>query len=82
MVIVPVFSLLNRRPVPTGLFLGLFFALYGPIRFWMDTLRTGDARYLGWTPGQYVALAATLIGLSVLVYIVRQSRNAKRNEKD
>lgn len=61
-----VFLALDRRRRPDGFFIGLFFALYGPVRFSLDVLRTGDARYLGWTPGQYLSLLATLVGLAIL----------------
>ena len=67
------FLLLDRRPRPTGFYLGLFLTLYGPVRFVLDTLRTGDARYLGWTPGQYIAILATLAGLALLVTAVRRA---------
>jgi len=70
--IAALFYALDRKPRPNGFFLGLFLALYGPVRFVLDTLRTGDARYLGWTPGQYVAILATLAGLAVLVAAVRR----------
>ena len=62
---------------PAGFFLGLFFALYGPVRFALDSLRIGDARYGGWTPGQYLSILATLGGLAVLVAVLaRGSRTA------
>jgi hypothetical protein len=32
----------------------------------MDALRVGDVRYLGWTPGQYMSVLATLIGVGTL----------------
>jgi phosphatidylglycerol:prolipoprotein diacylglycerol transferase len=60
------FSWLARTPRPTGTFLGLFFAIYGPARFLLDGLRVGEIRYLGWTPGQYASLAATLLGVTLL----------------
>jgi phosphatidylglycerol:prolipoprotein diacylglycerol transferase len=66
------FFWLDRRPRPNGFFLGLFLTLYGPVRFTLDTLRTGDARYLGWTPGQYVAILATLAGLALLIAALRR----------
>jgi phosphatidylglycerol:prolipoprotein diacylglycerol transferase len=66
------FAWLVRSARPTGFYLGLFLTLYGPVRFAMDMLRTGDARYLGWTPGQYVALAATAIGLWIFVGALRR----------
>jgi phosphatidylglycerol:prolipoprotein diacylglycerol transferase len=60
------FAWLGRRHRPPGFFLGLFFALYGPARFGLDALRVFDARYLGWTPAQYLALASTAMGLCIL----------------
>ena len=66
------FLALDRRPRPTGFWVGLFFALYGPARFAMDALRTGDARYLGWTPAQYLMLGATLAGCAVLWAVLRR----------
>jgi phosphatidylglycerol:prolipoprotein diacylglycerol transferase len=68
------FLLLDRRPRPTGFFVGLFFTLYGPVRFRLDALRTGDERYLGWTPGQYASLAALFFGLGLLVWVFRRGR--------
>ncbi len=66
------FFFLDRRPRPSGFFLGLFLALYGPVRFAMDTLRTGDARYLGWTPGQYLSILVAVGGLALLVRALRR----------
>ncbi len=65
------FWLLGRRRWPDGFFIGLFFALYGPVRFAMDTLRVAEARYLGWTPGQYLSVLATLVGVGSLLYVLR-----------
>jgi hypothetical protein len=39
-----------------GTFLASFIALYMPIRFALDFLRVGDARYFGLTPAQWVAM--------------------------
>jgi phosphatidylglycerol:prolipoprotein diacylglycerol transferase len=64
--IAAIFMVADRKARPTGFFLALFFTLYGPVRFALDMLRTGDERYLGWTPGQYASLAATLFGLGLL----------------
>ena len=69
------FHLLGRRPRATGLYLALFFVLYGPVRFLLDTLRATDVRYGGWTPGQYGSLLATLLGLWMLRAVMR-TRNA------
>ena len=68
------FLLLDRRPRPTGFFVGLFFTLYGPVRFGLDALRTGDERYLGWTPGQYASVGAALFGMGLLFWVFQRSR--------
>jgi prolipoprotein diacylglyceryltransferase len=66
------FIRLGGRPRPPGFYIGLFFALYGPVRFVLDALRVADARYAGWTPGQYLSIVATIIGLSVLALVFRR----------
>lgn len=70
--IVLLFIALGRRPRPSGLYIGLFFALYGPVRFLLDALRVDDARYAGWTPGQYMSIVATLVGVAVLIAVLRR----------
>jgi phosphatidylglycerol:prolipoprotein diacylglycerol transferase len=65
------FAVLDRWRWPDGFFIGLFFVLYGPVRFALDTLRVGEARYLGWTPAQYLSLLAAAAGLLVLVTALR-----------
>ncbi len=73
--IVPVailwFGLDRSRRWPPGFFVGLFFALYGPVRFGLDTLRVADARYLGWTPGQYASLGVAALGAALLAASLR-----------
>jgi phosphatidylglycerol:prolipoprotein diacylglycerol transferase len=71
-VIAGVFLALDRHSRPTGFFIALFFVLYGPVRFILDTLRTEDARYLGWTPGMYASIAMTLLGVGALVALRRR----------
>jgi phosphatidylglycerol---prolipoprotein diacylglyceryl transferase len=66
------FFWLGRSERPVGFFSGLFFALYGPARFAMDTLRNEDARYLGWTPAQYLCVVATLAGVALVVWSLRR----------
>jgi phosphatidylglycerol:prolipoprotein diacylglycerol transferase len=68
------FFVLGRSPRPLGFFSGLYFALYGPARFAMDVLRNEDARYLGWTPAQYLCVAATLAGLTLVAWSLRRAR--------
>jgi len=70
------FAWLGRRRWPDGFFIGLFFTLYGPVRFVMDSLRVSEARYLDWTPGQYLSVAATLIGLGILAAVLSRRRSA------
>jgi phosphatidylglycerol:prolipoprotein diacylglycerol transferase len=67
------FLWLGRRPRPTGFFIGLFFAVYGPARFAMDMLRNEDARYLGWTPAQYLCLATALAGTALVLWSLRRA---------
>jgi phosphatidylglycerol:prolipoprotein diacylglycerol transferase len=56
------FLALDRRGAltsyPAGFTSALFFGLYGPGRFALDFLRVGEARYLGWTPAQWLMLGA------------------------
>jgi phosphatidylglycerol:prolipoprotein diacylglycerol transferase len=70
------FLALDQRPRPTGFFIALFFALYGPVRFALDVLRIGDTRYFGWTPGQYVSIAAALFGAWLSRAISKRARRA------
>jgi phosphatidylglycerol:prolipoprotein diacylglycerol transferase len=71
LVIAAAFLLLDRRRWPTGFFLGLFFTLYGPVRFALDILRADDARYLGWTPGQFFSVATSVFGVVLLIRVLR-----------
>ncbi len=54
---------LPRRPRPVGATTALTLAIYAPGRFLLDTLRTGDRRYLGLTPAQYGCFV--LLGLAL-----------------
>jgi phosphatidylglycerol:prolipoprotein diacylglycerol transferase len=78
----PLFALLDRRPRPVGFYFALFFLLYCPIRFVLDTLRTGDPRYtaLAWTPGQFACVAGTLFGAAILVWLLRNRVGAAVTE--
>lgn len=60
LVVVPIVRVLDRRRKaerPAGMFVAVFILLYMPVRFALDFLRVGDARYAGLTPAQWVALA-------------------------
>ena len=71
-----VFLVVDRWKVPDGFWVGLFFTLYGPVRFAMDALRITDVRYAGWTPGQYLSVAAFVIGVGVLAWVLRPAARA------
>jgi phosphatidylglycerol---prolipoprotein diacylglyceryl transferase len=73
---VPAFLVLDRKSRPPGFFLIAFLLLYVPVRFFLDFLRIGDARYLGLTPAQYAGIA---IFLAAVYFPVRLAR---RKEKE
>lgn len=55
-VIVPLFLWLDREERRPGFWVGAFVVSYAPVRFALDFLRVGDARYLALTPAQWAAL--------------------------
>jgi phosphatidylglycerol:prolipoprotein diacylglycerol transferase len=70
------FAALGRRARPPGFFLGLFFSVYGPVRFLLDTLRSEDLRHLGWTPAQYLCVASSVAGAWILLRALRARQGA------
>jgi phosphatidylglycerol:prolipoprotein diacylglycerol transferase len=58
---------------PPGFFFALFFALYGPGRFALDFLRVGEARYVGFTPAQWLMAGASIAALGWLLRPARQA---------
>ena len=73
---VPAFLVLDRKSRPPGFFLIAFLLLYVPVRFFLDFLRIGDARYFGLTPAQYAGIAVFLAAVYFPV------RLARRKEKE
>ncbi|MFA6148175.1 MAG: prolipoprotein diacylglyceryl transferase family protein [bacterium] len=69
---VPAFLLLDRKPRPPAFFLVAFPLLYVPVRFFLDFLRIGDARYFGLTPGQYAGIAVFLASVFFMIRIARR----------
>jgi len=74
------FLWLDRKPRKPGFFICLLGVLYGPARWWMDTLRpeSTDNRwfagtFIEMTPGQFWALAFFLVSLYGLVMRMRSS---------
>ena len=78
-VVVPAVLLMDHRrrgDRPAGRFAALFILLYMPVRFALDFLRVGDARYGGLTPAQWTALVL-LCGLPVMwFWWRRQARSS------
>lgn len=62
-----IYSLKNVRPF-RGFHPALMLILYAPVRFIFDYLRIADARYLGLTPGQYLAIGIFLFGFALMGY--------------
>jgi phosphatidylglycerol---prolipoprotein diacylglyceryl transferase len=62
----------DKRHAP-GFFVGVLPLAYAPVRFLLDFLRIEDARYFGFTPGQYGSVLLVGAGLWVL-------RQAKRRQ--
>ena len=61
-----------KKPRPPGAIIGFVSVLYAPIRFPLDALRAtdiinADARYLGFTPGQWMSIALFVLGVGLLV---------------
>ena len=74
---------LHRRGVMRGRLLGLLAVAYGIARFLLDFLRArdvayADARYLGLTPAQYVALALVAYGAWAIARGPRTAGDARR----
>jgi phosphatidylglycerol:prolipoprotein diacylglycerol transferase len=65
------FLALLRSRWAAGFFFGLFFAIYGPFRLWLDTLHVDPVRYFGWTVDQYSGMAALAGGALMLIFIYR-----------
>jgi len=67
------FKWMDRKPRTPGVLVTLFWASYGPVRFFMDFLRpeSTDVRYLGLTPGQYWSVAFTVVAVWFLVKRIR-----------
>ncbi len=59
----PVTLIANRANLRAGAQFSLFAVLYGAFRFLSDSLRIGDAHYLGLTPAQYGSFVLIAFGL-------------------
>ena len=71
------FQWLGRgKPRPPGFYVGLLAAMYAPIRFLLDFLRWDDARYFGFTPGQYGSVLLWIAGFIIIRRGNRRSSTA------
>jgi phosphatidylglycerol---prolipoprotein diacylglyceryl transferase len=66
---------LSRKDRPTGTYVATFAVWYGVTRFFLDFLRVVDARYFGFTPGQYFSLLLFVFGIGIVVWIKKRSKN-------
>lgn len=74
--VIALFAFLARKPRPRGMYIALLAILYAPVRFGLDFLRAtdieqADARYFGFTPAHYAALALLGIGALVTYFVIR-----------
>ncbi|MBN8729681.1 MAG: prolipoprotein diacylglyceryl transferase [Acidobacteria bacterium] len=74
LVMIPLFVVLARRPQSRGLFLTVFFLLYGGFRLSLDTLHVDPPRYLGVTVDQWAYGSMLLLGVALAVTL-RPFRN-------
>ncbi|MEK7452165.1 MAG: prolipoprotein diacylglyceryl transferase family protein [Patescibacteria group bacterium] len=60
------FVFLARKKQNAGTFVIAFLILHGTIRFLLDYLRIGDARYFSLTPAQYVSIGMVFAGIWIM----------------
>jgi phosphatidylglycerol---prolipoprotein diacylglyceryl transferase len=63
-----------------GFTFSIIFILYAPVRFFMDFLRTQDAKYFSLTPAQYSSILMFIIGVVLFKYLY--DRNKKLEGKN
>ena len=67
LVLLPLFGLLDHGKRPRGFWLGLFLAMYGAFRVWLDTLHVAPPRYGWFSVDQWAYGSVLLLGLFILV---------------
>ena len=69
-IVIPVILLLERRRVlPRGASLGVYFALYGTVRFLTELIRTDTTfRLLGLSRNGWVSLGVVIIGVGIVLW--------------
>ena len=63
------------KPRPIGFHLALWFTLYAPVRFLLDSQRTADLLYWGLTPGQYMSIITLFFGIFFFKTMPKQRWN-------
>lgn len=63
-----------RRPLPAGTITSIVGLGYAPVRFLLDFLRTGEARYAGLTAAQYLSVALLVASVWVLLHAAARPR--------
>lgn len=56
-----------------GYLVGLLALCYAPVRFLLDFLRIDDARYFGFTPGQYSSVLLAAAGILIMRKAIRRA---------
>ncbi|MBN2195584.1 MAG: prolipoprotein diacylglyceryl transferase [Polyangiaceae bacterium] len=67
------FLLLRRRRRPWGFFIATMALYYAPVRFALDFLRVGDARYFALTPAQWLSIVLVVVGVGFLWHLMHRS---------
>lgn len=70
----------HKKTRPAGFFIGLLSVLYAPVRFFLDFMRIGDARYFGLTPGQYSSIVLLIFGVWILLYSLNRVKSESRKK--
>ena len=64
---------LQKKEQRPGISVAVALAWYGVVRFFLDFLRIGDARYFSITPAQWISLAMAVAGIALLVRLRKSS---------
>ena len=70
------FLWLNRKPRQPGFWLGVYMLIEGLSRICLDFFRIQDARYLGFTPTQYLSLPLVALGIWCISHSSRMVKSS------
>ena len=74
LVLAIIFAVMSRFKMPKGMYMAVFAAWYGCVRFWLDFTRVIDTTYLGLTPAQYASIGLFVAGLAGIYIFLRRAR--------